>query len=161
MVFLPLKIQIETLIQLWNIFSGMVCNGLLFSCQRHRLQHHKHLRHSLCQGGRKLTTIGSLWKMFFFQLKEELKEAGDEDAAFKTCNVFFLSKLNCHLYIFLYEEWDCFSVWELFFSSAIVGSLAIGFVFLTSFFSGILSDRFLALFFSLVLSPIHCCAESG
>ena len=59
--------------------------------------------------------------------------------------MFFLSKLNCHLYIFLYEEWDCFSVWELFFSSAIVGSLAIGFVFLTSFFSGILSDRFLAL----------------
>ena len=101
MVFLPLKIQIETLIQLWNIFSGMVCNDLLFSCQRHRLQHHKHLRHSLCQGGRKLTTIGSLWKMFFFQLKEELKEAGDEDAAFKTCNIFFFIKTKLSsLYFF-------------------------------------------------------------
>ena len=103
MVFLPLKIQIETLIQLWNIFSGMVCNGLLFSCQRHRLQHHKHLRHSLCQGGRKLTTIGSLWKMFFFQLKEELKEAGDEDAAFKTCNVFFIKTKLSSLYLFVWR----------------------------------------------------------
>ena len=28
------------------------------------------------------------WKQI--QLKEELKEAGDEDAAFKTCNVFFI-----------------------------------------------------------------------
>ena len=160
MVFLPLKIQIDTLIQLWNIFLGMVCNGLLFSCQRHRLQHHKHLRHSLCQGGRKLTTIGSLLKMDFFSWKRNSRKLVMKMPPSKHV-MFFLSKLNCHLYIFLYEEWDCFSVWELFFSSAIVGSLAIGFVFLTSFFSGILSDRFLALFFSLVLSPIHCCAESG
>merc|ERR1719500_1726723 len=53
-------------------------------------------------------SIINTFGILFVKLKEELEEAGDEDAAFKT---------------------------------SIVGSLAIGFVFLTSFFSGILSDR--------------------
>jgi len=53
-------------------------------------------------------SIINTFGILFVKLKEELEEAGDDDAAFKT---------------------------------SIVGSLAIGFVFLTSFFSGILSDR--------------------
>ena len=42
------------------------------------------------------------WKKF--QLKEELKEAGDEDAAFKTCNVFFFIKTKLSsLYLFVWR----------------------------------------------------------
>ena len=86
-----------------------------------------------------------LLSRFCFQLKEELEEAGDDDAAFKTCKFSILNFVPNHIQgVFVVR------LSLSLFSLAIVGSLAIGFVFLTSFFSGILSDRF----FSHILSSL-------